>query len=142
MGMPILHVYVPEGHLTDAQKSVLFEGLTKAVLRGEAAPDNPKSRSVTWVFLHELKKGTWSVGGVPSDSLRFLVEIELPQGTLNDRRRKRMASGVWSVLCEAAGRKLLPVESLVKIQEVIDGDWSAGGQVLRLHDIAAFIRTP
>jgi len=55
--MPILHVYVTEGLLNTEQKGRLFEGLTQAVLRGEGAPDNPKTRSVTWVFLHELKKG-------------------------------------------------------------------------------------
>ena len=138
--MPIAHVYVPEGWLNEAQKAKLFEGLTQAILHGEAAPDNARSRSVTWVFLHEMQAGSWAVGGVPSAALRFLVELELPQGTLNDRRRARIASGVWKVLSEAAGRDLLPEESLVKIHEVIDGDWSAGGQVLRLKDIAAFIR--
>jgi 4-oxalocrotonate tautomerase family enzyme len=140
--LPILHVYVTEGLLDDGQKKRLFEGLTKAVLRGEAAPDNAKTRSVTWVFLHEMKKGTWAVGGVVSDSLRFLVEIEIPQGALNDRRRQRMAAGVGQVLTDIAGRELPMVDSMVKIQEVIDGDWSAGGKVLRLRDIAAFVRTP
>ena len=140
--MPVLHVYVPEGSLSEPQKKKLFEGLTRAVLRGEGAPDTPKARAVTWVFLHEMPKGTWAVGGVTSSFLRFLIEIDLPRGTLNDRRRKRMASGVAKVLSEVAGRTLQPVDSLVKIQEIIDGDWSAGGQVFRLRDLAAFIRQP
>ena len=140
--MPVLHVYVPERSLSEPQKKKLFEGLTRAVLRGEGAPDTPKARAVTWVFLHEMPKGTWAVGGVTSSFLRFLVEIDLPQGTLNDRRRKRMAEGIGKVLSDVAGHTLQPVDSLVKIQEIIDGDWSAGGQVFRLHDLAAFVRKP
>jgi 4-oxalocrotonate tautomerase family enzyme len=138
--MPVLHVYVPEGSLNEPQKKKLFEGLTRAVLRGEGAPDTPRARAVTWVFLHETPKGTWAVGGVASSFLRFLVEIDLPQGSLNDRRRKRMAAGIAKVLTDVVGRNLPPVDSLVKIQEIIDGDWSAGGQVFRLRDLAEFVK--
>jgi len=140
--MPVVHVYVPEGSLSEPQKKKLFEGLTCAVLRGEGAPDTPKARAITWVFLHETPKGTWAVGGVASSFLRFLVEISLPQGTLNDRRRTRIAAGIGKVLCDVAGRTLAPEDSLVKIQEIIDGDWSAAGQVFRLRDLAAFVRRP
>ena len=114
--MPIVHVYVSEGLLNDAQKTRLFEGLTKAVLRGEAAPDTPNARAVTWIFLHEVKKGTWAVGGVVSNALQILVDIEVPQGALNDRRRARMAAGVGKAL-DVAGRELLAVESFVEFRE-------------------------
>jgi len=53
-----------------------------------------------------------------------------------------MAACVGKVLSDIAGRELPIVDSMVKIQEVIDGDWSAGGNVLRLQDIVAYIRTP
>lgn len=122
--MPILHVYIPEGLLAHEQIKRLFEGLTQAVLKGEAAPNTPNARAVTWTFLHEMKPGTWAVGGIPITSFRVLIEIDLPQGALNERRRQRIAKGVGTVLNDLMGRELAPTEAL--IDEVPDGDWSAG----------------
>lgn len=140
--MPILHVYVPEGLLEEGQKARLFEGLTQAVLRGEAARDTPKTRSITWIFLHEMKKGAWAVGGIAADALRFMVDIELPQGTMNDRRRARMVQGIHNALADVAGRALALTDSMIKIHEIPDGQWSAGGAILRLQDIVAYVRRP
>ena len=54
--------------------------------------------------------------------------------------RKMMMLATAAVLMAMAGRPLTPADCLVNIEEVPDGNWSAGGKVLRLQDIAAYVR--
>ena len=61
--MPLVHVTVPEGSLSDARKQLMVEKVTAAALEAEGLPDNERTRMLTWVIINEVKDGNWGAGG-------------------------------------------------------------------------------
>jgi len=61
--MPLVHVTVPEGSLSDARKQLMVEKVTAAALEAEGLPNNEKTRMLTWVIINEVKEGNWGAGG-------------------------------------------------------------------------------
>jgi 4-oxalocrotonate tautomerase family enzyme len=61
--MPLVHVTVPEGSLSDARKRLMVEKVTAATLEAEGLPDNERTRMLTWVIINEVKDGNWGAGG-------------------------------------------------------------------------------
>jgi 4-oxalocrotonate tautomerase family enzyme len=61
--MPLVHVTVPEGSLSDTRKQLMVEKITAATLEAEGLPDNDRTRMLTWVIINEVKDGNWGAGG-------------------------------------------------------------------------------
>ena len=61
--MPLVHVTVPEGSLSEARKQLMVEKVTAATLEAEGLPDNERTRMLTWVIINEVKEGNWGAGG-------------------------------------------------------------------------------
>jgi 4-oxalocrotonate tautomerase family enzyme len=61
--MPLVHVTVPEGSLSDARKELMVEKITEAALEAEGLPNNERTRLLTWVIINEVKEGNWGAGG-------------------------------------------------------------------------------
>jgi 4-oxalocrotonate tautomerase family enzyme len=61
--MPLIHVTVPEGSLSDARKQLMVEKVSAAALEAEGLPDNERTRMLTWVIINEVKDGNWGAGG-------------------------------------------------------------------------------
>ena len=61
--MPLVHVTVPEGSLSEARKKLMVEKITEAALEVEGLPDNERTRTLTWVIINEVKDGNWGAGG-------------------------------------------------------------------------------
>jgi 4-oxalocrotonate tautomerase family enzyme len=61
--MPLVHVTVPEGSLSDARKQAMVEKVTAATLEAEGLPNNERTRMLTWVIINEVKEGNWGAGG-------------------------------------------------------------------------------
>ena len=61
--MPLVHVTVPEGSLSEARKKLMVEKITEAALEAEGLPDNERTRTLTWVIINEVKDGNWGAGG-------------------------------------------------------------------------------
>ena len=61
--MPLVHVTVPEGSLSDARKQLMVEKITDATLEAEGLPNNERTRMLTWVIINEVKEGNWGAGG-------------------------------------------------------------------------------
>lgn len=57
--MPLVQVNVFEGEITPEQTTELIQRVTDAV----TTVISPKVRDVTWVVVHEVKSGSWGVGG-------------------------------------------------------------------------------
>src|SRR5690349_11376779 len=57
--MPLVHVTVPEGTLSDTRKQLMVEKITAAALEAEGLPDNDRTRMLTWVIINEVKDGNW-----------------------------------------------------------------------------------
>ena len=61
--MPLVHVTVPEGSLSDARKQLMVEKVTEATLEAKGLPSNERTRMLTWVIINEVKDGNWGAGG-------------------------------------------------------------------------------
>jgi 4-oxalocrotonate tautomerase len=61
--MPLVHVTVPEGSLSETRKQLMVEKITEAALEAEGLPNNEQTRMLTWVIINEVKDGNWGAGG-------------------------------------------------------------------------------
>lgn len=61
--MPLVHVTVPQGSLSDARKQAMVEKITDATLEAEGLPNNERTRMLTWVIINEVVDGNWGAGG-------------------------------------------------------------------------------
>jgi phenylpyruvate tautomerase PptA (4-oxalocrotonate tautomerase family) len=88
--MPMLDLTYPAGMIRDSARAALIEELTAATLRAEHAPDTELTRSITWVFVHELSADHISAGGTPPASPLIKLEITTPEGVLSASRRAQL----------------------------------------------------
>jgi 4-oxalocrotonate tautomerase family enzyme len=61
--MPLVHVTVPAGSLSDARKQLMVEKVSAAAIEAEGLPDNERTRMLTWVIINEVPDGNWGAGG-------------------------------------------------------------------------------
>jgi phenylpyruvate tautomerase PptA (4-oxalocrotonate tautomerase family) len=134
--MPMMDLTYPAGALTADARSSLVEELTTRLLRAERAPDTDFFRDITWVYVHELPEGTVLAAGKPVDKPTFRLQVTVPQGALSDRRKQEFVTVATEAVSEKSG--LSDADALriwVVINEVPDGNWGAGGQVIRFEQL-------
>lgn len=134
--MPQIQLTAPEGSLTDEGVASIQTTLAGALLKWEGAPDTAFFRSLAWSYLHQLPSGSQVTAedGEP----RFRVDVTVPAGAMDDRRRAGLVAEVTEHVLAAAG--LGPDQALrvwVLIHEQADGTWGAGGQIFRHADLVA-----
>lgn len=137
--MPLIDLSYPAGTFTPESRTALVDDLTTVLLRAERAPDTEFFRNIAWVHVHELPGGCVLAAGRPVTDPTFRVQVTIPQGALSPRRKQELVSEATRVVCEAAG--IDPTESLrvwVLINEVPDGNWGAGGQVITFEQLAGY----
>jgi len=134
--MPQIQLTVPAGALTDQGRATIQKTLAGVLLKWEGAPDNAFFRAQAWSYLHELPPGTQVTA--EDDQPRFRVDVTVPAGALNDRRKSGLVEEVTQAVLAAAG--LEAGEALrvwVLVNEQPDGTWGAGGQIIRYADLVA-----
>jgi len=137
----MIDVTLPEGALTEEQRSALAERLTTTILKWEGAGDIPFSRQITLVYFDERPAGTIYVAGEPASEPRYRVLVTIPEGSIKDDERK-------AGLVEEITREVLAGEGdeaafrvWVFIHEVPDGHWAGAGRIFRLRDIVNLARS-
>src|SRR5260221_7513492 len=136
--MPMMDLTYPAGAITPEARATLTEELTTVLLRAERAPDAQLFRDITWVFIHELPAEHVVTAGAPATAPIFRLQVTVPQGALSDRRKEELVSEATRVLSAAAG--LGEDDGLriwVLVYEVPDGNWGAGGNVIRFEQLRA-----
>jgi len=73
--------------------------LADSLLKWEKAPDNDITRSITWVYFHELEL---HVGG-PEMGERYHVLVTVPEGALSERRKEGLIEEATELVLEAVG---------------------------------------
>jgi 4-oxalocrotonate tautomerase len=63
-----------------------------------------------------------------------LVNIEVIENVFTPQQKKEMIERVTEVMISIEGEALRPY-TLVKIDEVKDGNWSVGGQIITANDV-------
>jgi len=138
----MVELTLPEGQLSAERKTQLIARLTHVLLKWEGAPDTPQAKSIAWAYVQEVKAEDMTVGGTIPESPRYRVVTTVPQGALNDERKKGLVEEVTRVILEAEGAQWNAENRLrvwCIIQEVPDGNWGGGGRIFRLRDIARFV---
>lgn len=145
--MPMIDLTFPQGALAPESQAELVEKLTAALLRNEGAPDNDRTRAMTWVYLHELPAGAINIGGHPADVTVYRVVITVPEGTLlhgpgpvGSTSRRNLVGEVTDAVLAAEGG--IPTSAdlgrvYCLIREISDGYWGALGSTVRMEDIAS-----
>ena len=137
--MPKIQLTVPEGALTPEGTETIQASLAAALLKWEGAPDIDFFRSLAWSYLNQIPAGAQITAA--DVEARFLVDVTVPAGALNDERKAGLVKEVTDIVLAAAG--LGSDQSLrvwVLIHEQADGTWGAGGQIFRYADLVALAK--
>lgn len=145
--MPMIDLTFPEGALNLKSQADLADQLTAALLRNEGAPDNERTRAMTWTYLHESAPGEMYIGGQPADLPVYRVLITVPEGTLlhgpgpvGATARRNLVGEVTDIVLAAEGAPPTRADRgrvYCLVQEISDGYWGALGSTIRMEDIAS-----
>lgn len=137
--MPQIQLVTTSGALTEQGRQTVQGDLARALLKWEGAPDNAFFRAQSWSYLHELPEGAQIT--VEDTQPRFRVDVTVPSGALDDRRKAGLAEEATALVLAAAG--LAPDQALrvwVLIHEQADGTWAAGGHIFRYAELVALAK--
>ena len=139
--MPLMDLTYPAGALTPQASEALAEELTTVLLRAERAPDTEFFRNIAWLHVHELPKSAVLAAGRPVSEPTFRLDVTVPDGALSDRRKEELVGAATNALRDAAGIDESDAAALLRIwvliREVPNGNWGAGGQVIRYEQLRA-----
>ncbi|WAC91193.1 hypothetical protein [Mycobacterium sp. Aquia_213] len=138
--MPMLDVYIPDQALpADAEKDLLRQ-LAEILIEHEGAdPSDPVARSLAKVWLHR-PAAMLHAGETPA-APHYKVIASVPQGQLDDARTASAFAAITNAILAAEDGRYDqdPLRIWVIGNEIPDGNWGAGGRVVRLADIAAAV---
>ncbi|MGI5490322.1 tautomerase family protein [Microtetraspora malaysiensis] len=141
--MPFVELFVPKGSLDQEHREKIGGQLVSEVMIAEGAPDTEAARSISWLVVNEID--AWFVGGrqVPAgEKPKYVVRVGVPAGSINDDKRRDIVRRVTRVLADAdvdPGRFTQVTAAWVLIDEIPEGNWGAGGEIVRIEDIAAMV---
>jgi phenylpyruvate tautomerase PptA (4-oxalocrotonate tautomerase family) len=136
--VPLIDLTVPEGALTSEAREALLPDLVDRMLKWEGAPDTDFFRAITWIHVHELPAQDVTAAGRPVTEPIFRLNITVPAGALSDRRKAGLVDDLTKAVLEHTGLAddpSAPMRVWVVIAEVTDGNWAAGGQIIRYGDL-------
>jgi phenylpyruvate tautomerase PptA (4-oxalocrotonate tautomerase family) len=144
--MTIITVTSPEGRLSQAQRRVLAETLTDAVLEPEVGQLQPAARVGFQVHFRELPKDAMAIGGkllADQESPRDImtVNVAVMDAAWPADVRRQVIRNVLARLAEACGLPKPSPTWWVNFQVIDEGSWGSRGDVLsilQLLDSGAF----
>ena len=133
--MPRLDLTITEGALSEEARGELPGRLAATLLNWEGAPDTEFFRSISWAHLHELPAETIQTpDGVAAP--HAIVDVTVPEGALSERRRAGLIEDATKQVLESTGwGDEAAVRVWVIVNEVPDGFWGAGGQIIRFAQL-------
>jgi phenylpyruvate tautomerase PptA (4-oxalocrotonate tautomerase family) len=143
--MPFIEMYVTEGALDDDAKRTLHDRVSRQVLEAEGASydDSELAQAITWMLIHEIPTGNWSVGsevrGV-DDEPRILTRVVVPHGALTDKKRRDIVARVNAEVVNVLGEEFTnPIKSFCLIDESL---FSGGGQIVTFEQLVELLDLP
>src|SRR5437764_3886873 len=140
--MPIIEMFVPQGAVDAEAKRRLHERVGRQVLEVEGATydESPQAQAITWMLIHEMPEGSWSVGSrviSAADEPRVLTRVTVPRGAMDDERRAAIASRVNQEIVDALGDALAdPTKSICVLDD--GSTFSGGGMVASFDQIMSW----
>lgn len=148
--MPMVTVQHPRGALDAAQKAELAEALTHVLLVIEGGVDTPASRSISWVRFQPIEPDDWYVGGVNDGTYvsaagRFLIELNVPEGSMDQLRKSEAHKAITAAFLKATGTEGVEGASRsvwIQIFEWPEGHLATSGRTSSLLGIAKIAGIP
>jgi len=146
--MPMIDFYCPEGALDSDARAAALEKMTEALLRCEGAPDNERTRALSWGFIHELSRQAVNVGGRAATRPVYRVSGTVPAGTLLHgpsplaaQHRRRLVREITDIILDAEGGDTDEADAgrvFCIVGEVANGFWGGMGALFPIEDIVDF----
>jgi phenylpyruvate tautomerase PptA (4-oxalocrotonate tautomerase family) len=143
--MPVIEMYVRQGILDEQSRHTLHDRVSRQVLEVEGATydTSPRAQAITWMLIHEMAEGSWSIGGQElsvDDGPRVLTRVSVPHGSLNEERRAEVAARVNREVVDALGEELAdPTKSFCLIAEQT---FSGGGVLVDFAQLVQWLGLP
>jgi phenylpyruvate tautomerase PptA (4-oxalocrotonate tautomerase family) len=143
--MPFIEMYVPEGTLDEQTKRTLHQRVSRQVLEAEGATydESDLARAITWMVIHDVPVGSWSTGSevlTADDVPRILTRVAVPQGALDDEKRRDIVARVNAEIVRALGDEFTdPTKSFCLIEE---NTFSGGGHVVTFDQLVEWLGLP
>lgn len=142
--MPVITIDYPKGKFSPAQRDELAEAMTQVILQIEGGADTPQGRSIAWVKFNEIDKTDWYIGGDNGTGFegaagKFFVELNVPEGSMNQERKSQCHQAIFKALLEIT--QTTDVEGaaqsiFIQIVEWPEGHLAANGRTSSLLGIA------
>lgn len=136
----MIDLTLPRDALPITVRDRLVDDLLATLLRWERAPDNTRSKSLAWAFVHVADSVI--VASSPSGLPHYRVQVTTPQGALDDERRAGLVADVTELVLRAEGSPVTAEHAFrvwVLLDEIAEGSWGAEGRIWRFRDIARFV---
>lgn len=148
--MPLITVQHPPEALDQSQKDDLAEVLTKVILEIEGGADTPQGRSIAWVRFQPIEKTDWYLGGrndgaFESASGRWLIELNVPEGSMDQERKSGCHVAITNAILAATGTHGIEgaARSIwIQIVEWPEGHLATSGRTSSLLGIAKIAGVP
>ena len=143
--MPLVQVIAPKDSVSKQRRKEISRALLDEVIEAEGAPDTPLVRSITWVMWHEIDE--WWVGSAPlsaDDPPRYIVQVGVPEGAMDDAKRQAMVERVTQVLAKAdddPDRFTREPAAFVIVDEIPDGSWGTTGRVICYPELVSLVKS-
>lgn len=148
--MPMITVEYVEGHLTPEQKAALAEEMTHVILQIEGGADTPEGRSIASVRFRAISAEDWYIGGYTDDTFvsasgKFLVELNVPEGSMDQGRKSECHRAITAAVLKVKG--ITPADGAtrsvwVQIFEWPEGHLATSGRTSALFGIAKLAGIP
>ena len=134
--IPLMDLTYPAGALSEDALDALTEELTTVLLWAERAPDTDFFRTITWLSVHELPRPSVRAAGRPVSEPTFRLDVTVPDGALSERRKEELVAEATRAIGAAGGLGEADAPRIWGlILEMPDGNWGAGGQVVRFEQL-------
>ncbi|MEN4918154.1 tautomerase family protein [Achromobacter spanius] len=140
--MPVIQLYHAKGVLNPTSKNLMGKRLTEVLLTMEGGARTPGGVAFASVLFTEVPAEDWWVGGTTDGTHlsapgRLIARVSIPEGYMSQAHKSEVHALVHAAMMESLGATNAEGSgALVIIEEVIEGNWGAGGHTISLASIA------
>lgn len=148
--MPMITVEYVQGQMNAAQKHALAEEMTHVILQIEGGADTPAGRSIASVRFRAIAPDDWYLGGRSDDTFvsesgKFLIELNVPEGSMDQARKSQCHKAITDAVLRVKGinPSATAARSVwVQIFEWPEGHLATTGRTSALFGIAKLAGIP
>ena len=148
--MPVITIDYPEGKFPPEQRDQLAEAMTQIILQIEGGADTPEGRSIAWVKFNEIESHDWYIGGDSGSAFegaagKFLVELNVPEGSMDQERKSQCHKAIFKALLDATNTADIEDAArsiFIQIVEWPEGHLASNGRTSSLLGIAKLAGIP